>query len=419
MAQAIGPRLNPVTAGATQPLRTSIVAAPLNSEPVATVSTESASIQQPAAPVELPGTHLEMLDNGGSLVSADNGVTLIQGGGAAHLSVPGGEQIVWSQGNDPIGTRPEGVFPVQTFKGADGQTAGYGFTRADGTSVTVNTTDFSVVYQSKDKSVTQNIDADGGQLIKASSDYRTPEGKYQTTEQKVFVDPKGGVFQLGGECKGLQVCRTGLSFTNPSNWKVSKEFPLPLTLDPTGDMAAPVKAAPVARAAPVAAPAMAPGPLAGLNLSSLAPLLADVDSHFPGNFARSNNDQQPDPMSNYIPDPQQYDDQQNDSGGDPNPNIPLMFNPARYISPFTAQNDPNAAQNSQPDPNDPYSAPTMTQGMRYQSPFAEPSQPASQPASNGLPDWHDYAATTRDDSDPNSGAAGGYSLCKSYTSTDS
>jgi hypothetical protein len=170
----------------------------------------------PWSPTNQIGVFRQELPNGGAEVAALNGVTLIGVGANNLLQTPTGEQIVWSDPAHAIGTSSQGTFDVRTFTDSAGALSGYGYTRPDGSTVSLNTHDLSVVYQTADGGLAQNMDADGSQHITAGA-------------QQVFLDAQGTPHQLAGQCNLSQY---GLSYQGTDGAPVSIRFPVPLRFAP-------------------------------------------------------------------------------------------------------------------------------------------------------------------------------------------
>ena len=68
----------------------------------------------------------------------------------------------------------------------------------------------SVVYQDSSNSISQNIDAQGGEYIVASS----PTGD-KSAQVQLYVTPDAQVYRLQGNLAGLQLSQTGISCNLP------------------------------------------------------------------------------------------------------------------------------------------------------------------------------------------------------------
>ncbi len=245
----------------TKAMPRAAVAAPAVETPEASLdqlqTSPSSAVSSPLAARTIAGTTFQPSSTGGTL-SAGNGLSLRQDGSSYQMKLPGGDQIVWTGQDRPMGVGAEGAFRVKTYTDKDGAVTGFSYSQKDGTEVSINQDDMSVVYQNKLKGVTQHLGPDGGQYIVAQHEYQLGgKGKIQKLEQKLYIEPDGNVIHLKGDTNGLKVSQTGLEFKNPSDWRVGTEFPKPIPMPLSGALVDRLATTP----APARGPVAAPGPV--------------------------------------------------------------------------------------------------------------------------------------------------------------
>ena len=244
---------------------------------------EPARAEAPAAPPPPQGVSVFAQPDGGEVWTTQSGVkaNIDSMGEVSNISILGEGQInKGSDGKYTVTGSDGSARPVSDLRTPEGEFLGYSYEKADKTQVYVHLDDLSVAYHSPDRTVWQEVDASGGNLIHSLREFQHTNGKKETLETKVYVKPNGE-YESDGYSPGLEMHPGKMRFLSPRNFPMEVDFVKPLHNLATTQQAGPAQPQENVPQTPPQAPPPANAPVAVIHGT-------DIDVELPSqvNFKR-------------------------------------------------------------------------------------------------------------------------------------